>query len=223
MQRDQLNNKKGKKNIDYWERVLRKPTSAYAELFRRERDFLLQNIEVDDVVLDLGCGDGRNIRTVLERTMCVVGLDNDVKAIQDVKNRFGQNSYPEFVCGDIIKLPFEKESFDVSVMFMVFYNLQKKKMMALREVYRVLKRKGILLIDTFSETALKERMKIYKRVNVLIDSVDTHGKVTMENGGIVSEQFSLDEMRDMLAGSGFTIEKYEKIGSLAYCIRAVKI
>lgn len=223
MRTEQLRIEEEVGNIGYWERVLENPTSAYAELFRRERDFLLQNIEVNDAVLDLGCGDGRNIRTLLERTTNVVGLDNDVRAIRDARIRFGQNSSPKFVCGDMTRIPFDEETFDKVTLLMALVNLVDGKINALREVNRVLKQEGVLLLSVFAETAFEERMKIYRQVNVLIDGVDEHGKVTMENGKIVSEQFSLEEMSTMLAESGFTIDTHEKVGDLAYCIRAAKI
>jgi 2-polyprenyl-3-methyl-5-hydroxy-6-metoxy-1,4-benzoquinol methylase len=51
-------------NIGYWEQVLEAPTPAYAELFRAEHEYLLENIFPNAKVLDIGCGNGRNIKSI---------------------------------------------------------------------------------------------------------------------------------------------------------------
>jgi ubiquinone/menaquinone biosynthesis C-methylase UbiE len=210
-------------NIGYWEQVLRDPTPAYAELFEREQEFLLKNISEGSEVLDLGCGEGRNMETISRRTSRVTGVDNDENAVQLARGRFLENPDVCLVCGGITELPFQDESFDMVTLSIVLGNLDQQKEAALKEIVRILKKDGIFLVSVFAETASEERMKIYRRVGVKINEVSDQGKFVMEDGKIISEQFSLEEMRDMLSMAGFEIELSDKVGDLAYLIKAKKV
>ena len=53
------------KNIDYWESIVENPTLAYEEMFKVEKEYLQKNIISNSNVLDIGCGNGRNIKSRL--------------------------------------------------------------------------------------------------------------------------------------------------------------
>ncbi len=65
-------------------------------------------LEKNDVFYHLGCGDGRAIKIALEEfhVKKAVGIDNDVKKIEDAKNLLGKNSQTEITCEDILDSKF---------------------------------------------------------------------------------------------------------------------
>lgn len=206
-------------NIGYWEQVLNAPTPAYQELFDAEKEYLSTNIKPNSFVLDIGCGEGRNIQSILERTQNIFGIDNDQKAVDDAKKRFEKIDTVKVVVASADKLPFEDETFDVVIMMNVFYNLDNKKDISLSEVARVLRSKGTFTLSSYAETAFDERMKIYKMVNAPIKKIEGTKVVFDESlRANTSEQFSLDELRAFGEKSGLLLVDSKKVGDIAYIV-----
>ncbi len=210
-------------NIGYWEQVLEAPTPAYKELFEAEEKYLQENIIPDSKVLDIGCGEGRNMSSILKKTPYIYGIDNDQKAVDDALNNFKDIDTVKVLKAEAIFLPFEDKTFDTTIMFHVFYNLDTQKVPALKEVARVLKKDGFLILSTFSETAFEERMKIYKQVNAPIEKIEGT-KVIFDKslGANTSEQFSLQELIDLGNEAGLKLINHIKVGDIAYICKFKK-
>jgi ubiquinone/menaquinone biosynthesis C-methylase UbiE len=94
-------------------------------------------------ILDVGCGTGRN-STLLQDFGTVVGLDVSPTAIQFSKQRGHKN----VLVGNASNLPFNSSHFDVVCMMDVLYHRAvPDKLAPLKEIHRVLKKDGILLIN----------------------------------------------------------------------------
>jgi ubiquinone/menaquinone biosynthesis C-methylase UbiE len=211
-------------NIGYWERVLRAPTPAYRQLFEAERSFLLMHIQPGDKVLDIGCGDGRNMQTILERTGLVTGVDNDAVAVQEAAHHFSNLPTVKVVLGEASSLPFGEGVFDVVSFLMILPNLDTQKARAMSEASRVLTKDGSIILSTFAETAFEERMEIYKKVKVPIERIEgTRFYFSKSLGANTSEQFSLTEIGQLAADAGLQLVESEKVGSLAYICRLTKM
>lgn len=206
-------------NISYWEQVLKAPTPAYQELFDAEKEYLNTHIEPNSLVLDIGCGEGRNMQSILQKTQNVYGIDNDQKAVEDAKKKFEKIDTVKVVSASADKLPFEDETFDTVTFLMILPNLENNKDSSIGESARVLKKGGKLILSTFAETAFDERMKIYKITNVPIKKIEGTKVIFDESlGANTSEQFSLDELRLLGEKSGLVIIDSKKIGDIAYII-----
>ncbi len=216
-------NSDSKTNIDYWEHVLQSPTPAYAELFKAEQQYLLNNIPANAKVLDIGCGEGRNMMTIYQKTPFVFGIDHDQKAVDNALKNFINKETVTIIKAEANKLPFKDESFDVITFLIILPNLEGNKEYFFREVSRVLKNDGRLILSTFSETAFDERMKIYKQVNVPIINIEGT-KVIFDKsvGANTSEQFSKEELIILGQSTGFTMVDCEKVGKLAYICTYIK-
>ena len=205
------------KNIDYWERVLQSPTSSYRELFEGERNYLLEHIQGELDVLDVGCGEGRNIRTILERTQHVVGVDNDEKAVADAQGYFLNIPTVKVFNANAAKLPFADQSFDVVTFLMILPNLDKSKDAVMDEIARVLKNSGKVILSTFSDDAFDERMKIYKQVGVPISRIEGTTFIFDKSlGANISEQFSKEQIEALAHRAGFKMTDIQKVDSIAY-------
>lgn len=90
-------------------------------------------------ILDLGCGEGTRLSSI---TKSGTGIDISEKAIT-----LARKKYPrlKFVIGDLEKLPFKNESFDLVYSAYVFEHLENPKKV-LEEAKRVLKKDGDLVM-----------------------------------------------------------------------------
>ena len=211
-------------NIGYWEAVLRNPTPTYKELIETERTYLIDKISNNSKVLDIGCGDGRNIKTILNKTIQICGIDNDNIAINDAKQNFSANNNVKIIKAEANSLPFEDKTFDAIIFFDLLQNLDFQKQEVLTEAKRVMKDNGIIILCTYSENAFDERIKMYNLVNVPIEKIQGT-KIFFEKsvGANISEQFSLSEIESFTNKAGFKISDLQKIGDLAYICTLSKI
>ncbi len=125
---------------------LREDYNLAAVSFARSRDrmweelkFLFDKAEEGDVVLDLGCGNGR-FSQYLEKTT-YFGIDFSQKLINEAEKRFPKKS---FLQADALNLPFENDFFDKIYSIAVIHQIPSHnyRLKALKETKRVLKSGG---------------------------------------------------------------------------------
>lgn len=117
---------------------------------------LFAHIPRNGIILDLGCGEGRNSLYLSQVGYNIVGVDLSFKAARVMKNNFFEESLKGLVLtGDARKLPFQSESVDGILGHHIFDHLDKKGLeLALSEAFRVLKPEGVMLLtmDNFSDS-----------------------------------------------------------------------
>lgn len=136
------------------------------------------NIEVkkDDIALDVGCGGGANLSTLLEKISdgTVTGMDY-AKVSVEISKKKNKKAVTTGRCkvieGDVMAMPFDDESFSLVTAFETIYFWPDVKK-ALREIRRVLKSDGKFMIcneakgENEKENAIKdiiEGMNIYRK------------------------------------------------------------
>lgn len=92
-------------------------------------------------ILDVGCGDGRDLRVFEKEKFDSYGIDILKREIDEIKKR---DKKSKVFVENAEKLSFEDESFDAVFMINVIHYLKKKE--ALSEVLRILKKDGYFLI-----------------------------------------------------------------------------
>jgi D-alanine-D-alanine ligase len=118
----------------------------------------------DDKILDLCCGQGRHCLELARRGFLnVEGLDRSHYLIQKAKEQARKEGLKvKFREGDARKLPYTPDTFDVVMIlgnsFGYFETIQDD-MRVLKEVFRVLKPWGRLLIDVSDGEYLRERFQ----------------------------------------------------------------
>lgn len=86
--------------------------------------FFVDNVDKDDVVLDVGCGNGALSYDVAKKAKKVVGIDLNEKNISFAKERYSKENI-QYICGDVLKdLPNEK--FDVIIMSNVLEHIENR-------------------------------------------------------------------------------------------------
>ncbi len=96
----------------------------------------LEKVEEGSRVLEVGCGSGRLLQTICEKTYGV-GLDISEKLIKMAKERLRNCPY-DFVLGTATNLPFRSNSFDYAVTFTMAHHLtDEEKIEMIEEILRV--------------------------------------------------------------------------------------
>lgn len=194
---------------------------------------LLPHLSPGASILDVGCGPGSITATFLPYVSPggrVVGIDSSAEVVATAQSQVGQrmsaaaasSTTIEFLVGDLFKLPFEDDTFDVVHAHQVIVHLPLDKVAAaLREMKRVCKKAGGLVairdaqpdrggMQVFpADPLLPMTMDLFvKRVQmksgVTPDSVGGFLKVARDEVGFreTKRQFSLDvfegkELREM--------------------------
>lgn len=203
--------------IDYWEKVLSSPTSAFKELLEEEQQYLESQVAPDDHVLDVCCGSGRNLQSLQKITKNVHGIDNDLRAIKlGIKKGLGEKITEE----DALHTPFPDKAFDIVVMLDSLINFKEKKIDALKEMARIAKDEGKIIISVYSEDAFDTRKEMYEKIGARI--ISTRGTTFIFDGEVESEQFTREELQTMAEKAGLEILECKKVGNLAYLVQLAK-
>lgn len=215
-------NKEGT-NIEYWQKVLNEPREAYKEWFEVEEKYLLENIDEHDFVLDLGCGNGKNIQIISKKTKHITGIDNDEIAVEGAREKLKGNKEIEILLGDASDLSFDDKTFDVVTILEIIGNVGELKEKIFSEISRVLKDDGKIILSIYAETAFEERMKMYEQIGVPVKNVvGTTVYFDESVGASISEQFSLDQLKEFGEKAELTMVDHVKVGDLAYICKYEK-
>jgi len=125
-------------------------------------------------VLEIGCGRGIAL-PVLDR-LCsprqLVGLDIDGELLVEAADNLREHgAEAELVCGDVRRMPFEDEAFDVIIDFGTLYHIAGSQS-ALDEITRVLAPGGAFVYETKASQFLSHPVRSRGR---RLPAMATHG------------------------------------------------
>lgn len=156
--------------------MVKSMNSGHEKLAKWGRSYIVAR--KDYIVLDLGCGGGRNIEYFLTKAKKVYGIDHSETCVKMASelNKEAINSHRcEILKGDVKKLPFEDESIDVVTAFETIYFWNDIEE-CFKEIYRVLKKGGQFLIC--NEASSKDRKDVEKMSNLINFEVYTSDDLT---------------------------------------------
>ena len=132
--------------LDWGEEYKKKGMKRAAFLFSRVEKFLPPR---KGLVLDLGCGEAYTSIYCLNYYPYVIGLDLSIKVLKKAKEKAKSQRVKglDLINGDALKLPFKDDTFDVVLTYDMYEHIQHQDEL-LREVYRVIKPRGILVLTT---------------------------------------------------------------------------
>ena len=144
-------------------------TMPEREFRSRLVDYL--NPKVDESILEFGYGTGQNLRQILERepNIQLQGVDID-PGIEEIarKKLEKQNLTVPLHLYDGITLPFGNNAFDKVFSSLVFHQLDAgAKQNCLKELYRVLKPRGSLIIGDWGKAKSKWMRFAFYSVQIL--------------------------------------------------------
>lgn len=150
-------------------------------------------------ILDLGCGDGANLRWLANFSNDICGADYNFLRLSRAEKNMSKVEIPvKFFLIDIMSLPFKENSFDIIFFNHVIEHIQED-LKALRNIYKITKKGGLLIIGTPNEGALfwKFAYWLEPKIKQQTDHVNFY----------TAESFS-----KLAKKAGFTVKHVEHIG-----------
>jgi len=109
-------------------------------------------VRLDDKIIEAGCGLGRWVIFLSKKGYNILGVDNFKGAIERAKQF---DNLLRLKIADVRKLPFKNEEFDVYLSFGVVEHFEKGPIDALKEAKRVLKKGGVIILETPHDNFLR--------------------------------------------------------------------
>lgn len=141
------------------------------------------DIKPKDIILEIGCGGGINIKRMAEKAKMVYGVDYSIESVKlsrEVNSQEICDGKVKILEGNVANLPFEDDIFDIVTAFETVYfwpDLEK----CFSEVKRVLKPGGIFLIGMESNGSDNFLMKLAERFIDMTAYNDEEIKGFLEN------------------------------------------
>ena len=136
-------------------------------------DQIMKNrFDLQDNILDAGCGNGRNMHWFLQNNLCIYGIDSNVSYINELKMDFPLLPPIRLQAADIEQLPFGDNFFNhiISSAVLHFAESTQHFFNIIHEMFRVLKPNGTLFIRMTSDIGIEHLVKKIKNgVYVLPD------------------------------------------------------
>jgi ubiquinone/menaquinone biosynthesis C-methylase UbiE len=145
-------------------------TNEYEEIVEWQSVYSTFELNRNDLILDAGCGTGRLSERLNHLGCRVVGIDFSIESLKIHKRRTDS----KLVAGNLLCLPFKDKTFDKILCSQVLEHILEydDAITLLRELKRVLKNNGEVIITTFNYPLI-DRIKSnkiiidYKAINYL--------------------------------------------------------
>ncbi|VVB73305.1 Ubiquinone/menaquinone biosynthesis C-methyltransferase UbiE [uncultured archaeon] len=121
---------------------------------RHEVDKFAQDWLPPSKVLDIGCGNGRNLAQFSARGFDCYGVDFSGKMIAVAEKSFAKGKLrAKFKVADARKLPYRSNSFEHCLFVAILHHLKvdKDRMAALQEMHRVLRPGGTAIVSVWNK------------------------------------------------------------------------
>ena len=193
-----------------------------------EINYVLNNVNRNDIVLDLGCGYGRVAFRLSDKAKKVIGIDISKANIQLAKKIANSNNKFEFYTMNAKNLDFPDNYFDTSICVQNGISAFKVDPLELiKESVRVTKKGGTILYSSYSEKFWKHRLKWFEiqSENKLIGEIDydltKKGEIVCKDG-FIATTCSGEKFLELASKINVQAEIIEIDNSSVFCKMKVK-
>jgi ubiquinone/menaquinone biosynthesis C-methylase UbiE len=178
----------------------------------------ISTLAKDSLVLDLGCGNGRNSFYLAGEGMKVLGLDFSKALLKIAQNKTewkGLLDRVDFLQSDTASLPLKSEGVDAILYIATVHHLPTKeeRYESMREVNRCLKPGGRALVSAWAQEQEKFREELKKSESVKEEGFE-YGDIflpwKMKDGRVYQRYyhlFSKGEFEELMENSGLETER----------------
>lgn len=207
-----------------------------AEDFNRTRKKVWKSIEDaapfhGNIILDLGAGSGRNSKYMVNKgAKQVVAVDVSINMLNKLLSNLNEKEREaiDVIRCDALCLPFKSLIFDKVVFIATVHHIPTKetRKKSLEEVYRVLKKDGLLLITAWARFQIRFLRKIPTMIKMYLKGYEFGDIfVPWKNKMRFYHLFTLKELKSLVRSAGFVIEKAygEKVNSKIFAENCVVV
>lgn len=130
----------------HWDQCDRRSRNYNPPLEARYR-VLVDKLQGENRVLDVGCGDGYLMSLISALSEDVIGIDTDHSGVRQADRKLKSLRNCRVVQASCYEVPFDDGSFDLVLMTDVFEHLERPDL-SIREICRVLTTNGSLMLTT---------------------------------------------------------------------------
>jgi tRNA (uracil-5-)-methyltransferase TRM9 len=154
------------KNQDTWDSIAQSFDSTRRKPWKQCVDFT-NNLKKTDLVVDMGCGNGRHLIQCAEHCKIVIGLDISKELLKIAKNKLKEKKLNNciFLHADASYVPIKDGTVNAIIYIASLHNIQgrEKRIQSLKEIKRILKNDGTALISVWSRWQDKYRKHFFKK------------------------------------------------------------
>lgn len=167
--------------------------------------------------LEMGCGDGKTLRHLIENKKSTVAIDFSNVAINSCKKMIPESSLMNIVRADVTELPFKENSFDAVIANHVLeHQLSTGRERLVSETFRVLVPNGkfFLRVFTIEDMRFGKGEEIEPNTFLRSDGIAYH-YFTMEEVQKLCQKFILEELTSIFKKRIYLGKKYFRSEILA--------
>ena len=190
---------------------------------KAEIEFVLEEINHTDTVLDLGCGYGRVAVELMKKAKKVIGIDISKENIELAKKITANKKNCEFYVMDAIDLKFSDNYFDTVICIQNGISAFKVDPLKLfKESIRVTRKGGTVLFSSYSEKFWKDRLEWFRIQSEydLIGKIDynlTGNGIIICKDGFKAITYSKQEFYELASNFNVRTSIYEIDNSSIFC------
>jgi ubiquinone/menaquinone biosynthesis C-methylase UbiE len=140
-------------------------------------------------VLEIGCGNGKTLSSMVQREWDVTAIDFSHRAVTMSRERYAGASSFKVMVADTLHLPFKKSSFDAVFAIHIFGHLNEPERKLLpHDLENILKPEGILFFSDFSTGDFR-----------FGSGFETETSTFRRGNGIITHYFSRQEVLDLFS------------------------
>jgi len=187
-------------NFDF-ERVITNPPQLIQEFLDGEIEFINKHIKPNKEILEIGCGYGRLLKLLSKSSERVWGIDFSRTLLKKAKENLKNYNNIGILEMNATNLKFNQESFDYCLCLDAsFGNMPKIEIDVLREMKKVTKKGGEIIISVFSENAKDFQIKNYERIG--LTNIQDDGIAVTTSEGMYSRRFSKEDLINLFRDIG---------------------
>ena len=175
---------------EYEFKALRLP--EFQDYREKEARYLGSIIKDGSTILDVGIGSGNSLR-FLKGNVRIYGIDINNVMLGTARNSL--DGKPKLTQANAENIPFSKNKFDYVICTGNTYGNFENPDECLKEMIRVVKPKGKVILGVYSEDALEVQLELYKKIGLDVESYNEEAVYGSDD--FISRRFSKEKLEDI--------------------------